>query len=197
MIATAALTAAAALTPAAASAQSDAAEVATATSNQTAGMRYIGTSVRNNVRVTLAGTTFTVDDIVPIQPGAGCQPVAGDPTKVTCTAFKEAPNGRFRQFFADLREGDDTVVNQTSSASSAGAAMLAIAGQGNDSLIGDDKVHDDLHGLGGIDNMHGLGGATRSKADPETTILTAGAAWTRYAAAQIVTTSEAARTTTC
>jgi hypothetical protein len=43
-------------------------------------MTYVGTDVRNNLRVTLAGTTFTVDDGVPINAGPGCSPVAGDTT---------------------------------------------------------------------------------------------------------------------
>lgn len=156
ILTTAALTVTAALAPAAASAQIDA-EPATATSNATAGMRYIGTDVRNNVRVTLAGTTFTVDDIVPIQAGAGCQPVTGDATKVTCTAFKTTPK-LFKRFFVDPRNGNDTVVNQTSTANTVGAPMLAIAQQGIDVLVGDDKVDDDLRGSTGDDILLGGGG---------------------------------------
>ena len=162
MIATAALIAAAALAPAAAPAQTDTAEVATATSTATAGMRYIGTSERNNVRVTLLGTNFTVDDIVPIQAGTGCKAIPGDATKVTCIAFKTVPNGPlFKRFFVDPRKGDDTVVNQTSGVGPAnsGAPMLAIAQQGNDSLVGDDKAADDLRGSTGIDILIGLGGS--------------------------------------
>jgi Ca2+-binding RTX toxin-like protein len=161
MIATAALTAVVALAPAAAPAQTEPAEIATATSTQTAGMRYIGTDVRNNVKVTLAGSTFAVDDIVPIHAGTGCTPVQADATKVTCVAFKEAPNGAFKRFFVDPRKGDDTVVNQTSTAGTAGARMLAIAQQGNDALVGDDKTDDDLRGSTGIDILIGLGGSDK------------------------------------
>jgi serralysin len=160
IITAAALTALAALAPAAAPAQTEPAEIATATSTQTAGMRYIGTDVRNNVKVTLAGSTFTIDDIVPIQAGTGCTPVQADATKVTCTAFKDAPNGAFKRFFVDPRKGDDTVVNQTSTASTAGARMLAIAQQGNDDLVGGDKT-DDLRGSTGIDVLVGLGGSDK------------------------------------
>jgi hypothetical protein len=82
MIATAALTVAAALAPAAASAQAPGATVASATSSPSEGMKYLGGSANNDVCIRLASTTFTIDDVVPIQAGAGCTPVTGDTTKV-------------------------------------------------------------------------------------------------------------------
>src|SRR5689334_903253 len=82
------------------------------TSTETAGMRYIGGDADNNVRFTLSGSTFTVDDRVPIEAGAGCTPVPGDATKVTCVAFKAGT--KFKEFNVLTGNGNDTVVNRTS-----------------------------------------------------------------------------------
>ena len=156
MIATAALTAAAALAPAAASAQSPGAVVASATSSASEGVKYLGASANNDVRIRLAGTTFTIDDVVPIQAGAGCQPVAGDKTKATCTAFKDGtgPAAKFKRFFVNVGEGHDIVVNQTNSGPS-GAPMLAYGNEGSDTLTGGDGVNDTLRGGSQDDALRG------------------------------------------
>lgn len=66
-----------------------AATTAVATSSTT-GMTYTGTDLVNKPYITVTGPPtgrrFVIDDIVPIIAGGGCAPVAGDPTKVTCTA---------------------------------------------------------------------------------------------------------------
>jgi serralysin len=136
-----------ALTTAAAPAFADTAEAGSATSNQTAGLVYSGTSADNNVHVTLVGGSFTVDDVVPIQAGTGCAQVAGDATTVTCVA----PKKRITVF---ARSGDDIVVNKTS----AGAEMNAIGSYGDDQLFGANGVRDTLDGGSGNDTLHGLGG---------------------------------------
>ena len=53
-------------------------DVATATSSAANGMHYSGSSANNDVRVTLSGGSFIVDDVVPIQALAGCSAIAGD-----------------------------------------------------------------------------------------------------------------------
>ncbi len=153
MIAAAALTAAA-VAPTAASAQSSV--PASATSNPNGGMAYTAGSADNDVRVRLAGSTFTIDDVVPIQAGAGCAPVAGDLTKVICTAFKNGtgPAATFMRFFVNLGEGDDKVINQTNSGA-AGAPMLAYGNPGDDTLIGGDGTNDTLRGSSGHDTLRG------------------------------------------
>jgi Ca2+-binding RTX toxin-like protein len=169
-----AVTAGAAAMPAAASAQKTPVPATTATSTEAQGMRYsantvIGNGPEQQVLVTLTGTTFTIDDIVPIHAGTGCQPVAGDPTKVTCVAYKTAPNGDFKPFTVIMSGGHDRARNL------ADAPMYAYGGAGNDRLIGasgDDKLQgdsgadvlegnagdDDLQGLSGQDLLYGDGG---------------------------------------
>ena len=124
----------AALIPAAASAQKTPVPATTATSTQSQGMRYsantaIGNGPAQSVVVTLAGTTFTIDDIVPIHAGTGCQPVVGDATKVTCVAYKEAPNGAFKPFTVIMSGGRDKARNLTAGDSD-GAPMHAHGGAG-------------------------------------------------------------------
>jgi Ca2+-binding RTX toxin-like protein len=155
IITAAAALSAAALAASAASAQAPASAIATSTA--AAGMRYQATEADNHLRVTLAGTTFTLDDIVPIQAGAGCAPIAGDATKVTCVAFKAAPR-QFKQFVVLAGPGDDTVVNDTSTTTTPGVAMLVFGNAGKDTLIGNAKAADDLHGESGDDDLRGLGG---------------------------------------
>jgi len=130
----------------------------TVTSTASQGMRYIGNAADNNVRVTLAGTTFTVDDIAPITAGTGCKPVPGDATKATCVAFKVAPNGKFKEFSVLASAGNDRVINSTSTVSTTGAPMFASGSVGDDELIGDLKVDDRLSGASGNDTLRGLGG---------------------------------------
>ena len=84
---------------------------ATVRSIESAGMLYVGGNADNNVRITLSGTTFTVDDVIPITAGTGCKPVSGDATKATCVAFKAAPNGRFKVFNVNTGFGNDKITN--------------------------------------------------------------------------------------
>jgi Ca2+-binding RTX toxin-like protein len=149
-----ALTAAAALGVGAASASAQAPATGSATSTAENGMRYFSTGASTTIRVTLSATTFTVDDGVPITPGTGCKAVAGDATKVTCTAFKGQFNA-FKQFFVDAETGDDTVINATSIAGATGAPMRAIGDGGADVLVGANQVNDVLEGLSGADTLRG------------------------------------------
>jgi Ca2+-binding RTX toxin-like protein len=127
-----------------------AAAAATATSNAADGMRYTGTSAADNPRITLAGSTFTIDDTGPVQAGAGCQPVAGDATRVTCVAFK---NGvQLKQFTIELGDGNDSVRNLSA------APMFANGSLGGDTLDGG-APKDELRGGLGVDLLRGSGGS--------------------------------------
>lgn len=119
-------------------------------------MRYVGGSADNNVRFTLSGTTFTIDDVVPIQAGLGCQSVAGDPTKATCIAPKQG--SRFKEFTVGTGSGNDKVVNATST-TVPGAPMRANGGPGEDELIGDLRVDDIMLGSSQNDQLRDAGGA--------------------------------------
>jgi Ca2+-binding RTX toxin-like protein len=119
-------------------------------------MRYsantsIGDGPAQSVTVTLTGTTFTIDDIVPIHAGSGCRPVEGDGTQVTCVAYKTAPNGSFKPFTVIMSGGDDKARNL------AAAPMQAHGGAGSDRLIGG-NLADKLKGDSGNDTLEGLGG---------------------------------------
>ena len=62
-------------------------------------------------------------------------------------------------------EGKDTVVNATSTSAGPGAPMLAFGKQGDDVLIGDPKVKDELHGGIGADTLRGMGGGDKLVGD--------------------------------
>ena len=114
-------------------------------------MRYLATSGNNQIHVSLAGTMFTIDDNVPIDAGSGCAPVSGDPTKVTCVAYKEQ-NGWFKRFSVDAGGGNDSVVHQTT-AGAQGAPMSAFGGSEHDEMTGADGVQDALVGGPGNDTL--------------------------------------------
>ena len=126
------------------------ASASTATSTVADGMRYTGTSGADDVRVTLAGSTFTIDDNGPIQAGAGCQPVSGDATKVTCVAFKDG--SQLKLFRVNLGDGNDNVMNLTT------APMIANGSLGGDTLNGSAKAKDELFGGSGVDLLRDSGG---------------------------------------
>jgi Ca2+-binding RTX toxin-like protein len=129
--------------PATAPAQTQ--QVAFARSTATGGMSYTSTDAATTIRVSLANNKFTIDDDVPIQAQEGCAAVTGDATKVTCTAFKDTPSV-FKRFTVSALGGADSVQNNTTKTNGVGAPMLAGGGNGNDTLVGADKVADDLHG---------------------------------------------------
>ncbi|MDA0172160.1 hypothetical protein OJ998_23860 [Solirubrobacter taibaiensis] len=149
------LLAAVAVTAAPAQAQVPGASV---TSSETGTMRYSGTDVANDVRFTLAGSTFTIDDVVPITAGTGCKAVAGDATKATCIAPRAG--NKFKEFTVSPGNGNDRVVNATSSATTiaVGAPMRVNGGLGDDQLIGDVKTDDTLLGSVGNDDVRDPGG---------------------------------------
>jgi serralysin len=148
--------------PAGASAQTT--QGAFARSTATAGMSYAGTDASTTIRVSLASNTFTIDDEVPIQAQEGCAAVAGDATKVTCVAFKDTPS-RFKRFIVSARRGDDIVQNNTTKTNGVGAPMLASGSDGNDTLIGADKVADNLSGNQGQDVIRGGNGTLGNERD--------------------------------
>jgi Ca2+-binding RTX toxin-like protein len=127
-----------------------AAAAATATSSAADGMRYVGTDAADGPRITLAGSTFTIDDTGPITAGAGCASVDGDPTKVTCVAIMQG--SQLKQFRADLGDGNDDVRNLTA------APMLANGSLGGDSLYGSATANDELRGGIGVDHLSDSGG---------------------------------------
>lgn len=129
---------------------------ATVRSIEDSGLRFVGGNGDNNVRFSITGEKFVIDDVVPIEAGAGCLPVAGDPTKVTCVAFKQG--NKFKEFQVLSGNGNDRVVNRTSSTTTTGAPMNANGGPGDDTLIGDIKTHDTLAGAGNNDQLQAIGG---------------------------------------
>ncbi|MBE2317705.1 hypothetical protein DVA67_017115 [Solirubrobacter sp. CPCC 204708] len=129
---------------------------ATVTASDAVGMRYVGTDADNNVRITLTNSRFTIDDVVPVTAGIGCNAVAGDPTQATCFAPKVGV--KFKGFVASAGAGNDTVVNATSTATVEGAPMQANGSVGNDVLVGDSKTDDVLSGSTGDDELRDAGG---------------------------------------
>ena len=121
-------------------------------------MHYTSTDAATTIRVSLSNNTFTIDDEVPIQAQQGCAAVAGDATKVTCTAFKDSQPSFFKPFTVSAGGGADTVENNTTKTNGVGAAMLAAGGDGNDTLVGADKVADRLHGGNAQDEIRGGNG---------------------------------------
>ncbi len=119
-------------------------------------LRYTGTAGDDNVRFTLANGRFIVDDSVSLKIGIGCEPVAGDPTKASCNAAKVGKD--FREFTVVTSNGNDRVVNATSTVTTLGAPMRSNGGNGNDRLVGDARVEDVLLGSGGDDDLLGGGG---------------------------------------
>jgi serralysin len=136
-----------------AAAPAQAAEVATATSTQATGMKYTGTSAADNPRVTLADTTYTIDDTAPILAGPGCAQVAGDRTRVTCVAFKDGV--KLMKFTMQMRDGDDSVVNASI------APMHANGSGGDDTLDGNLKADDSLQGNLDNDLLRDAGGTNQ------------------------------------
>jgi Ca2+-binding RTX toxin-like protein len=122
----------------------------TVTSNSTDGMVYRANSDTTTIRVSLAGDRFTVDDSVALKAGAGCQAVAGDPTKATCTA--PSSFGVLKTFKVFAGAGNDTVFNFTT------VGMEADGGIGNDTLHGSVTARDDLKGSVDNDKLVGNGG---------------------------------------
>jgi serralysin len=130
-----------------------------ARSTAAAGLVYFGTDAANHVSVRLSGGSFLIDDSSPIKPGAGCEAVAGDATKVKCVAFKVGL--KLRRFEADLGGGDDILANDTSIGGGGGAPMIGFGDAGDDRIFGaGGNVKDELRGGSGDDKLLGRGGAS-------------------------------------
>jgi Ca2+-binding RTX toxin-like protein len=101
---------------------------------------------QNKVVVTRAGRTITIDDVVAIKAGAGCKPVKGDKTKVSCTT--KANPTRVRVYTYDRK---DSITNNTDLPSTLNG------GTGPDRLVGGRKA-DLLNGDSGDDRIWGNDG---------------------------------------
>lgn len=108
-------------------------------STASGGMVYTGSSASTITRISLSGTTFTVDDDRPITASFGCFPVPGDVTQARCNAPKDT-TGKFKLFKVNAKDGNDTVFNVTP------VGMIADGGIGNDSLNGSVTAGDVLSG---------------------------------------------------
>jgi len=134
----------------------------TVSSTAASSMIYTGTDTGNVVEIRiLNGDQYRVDDNGPITPGAGCAPVAGDPTQATCTAFRDA-NGLLKAIYLFGRGGNDELRNFTGTPMTAhgeaGRDELA-GGSGPDKLLGGPGDGDDLKGNSGADLLDGGPGA--------------------------------------
>jgi Ca2+-binding RTX toxin-like protein len=122
-------------------------------------MIYAGNDLANvvEVRLILAGAKYRIEGNGPIQAQAGCSPVSGDPTSVTCTAFRR-PDGTLKEFHVLGRNGPDTISNfspATMVARGEGGPDDLSGGGGNDTLDGGLDDRDDLRGNGGADVLDG------------------------------------------
>lgn len=98
---------------------------------------------------------FTLDDVVPVTPGAGCvRPSASDTTKVVCTLLEPSYEASdLDSLVVDLGDRDDTATVSEDS----GAYTRVYGGTGDDTLTGHGR--DVLYGQAGDDTLHGGGGA--------------------------------------
>lgn len=125
-----------------------AAERSVVSSTLLGGLGYAGTSDDNTVTVTLSTkATYLIDDTVAITPGVGCAPVAGDPTRAMCAAFRLL-NGSLRSFNLSGRGGNDILTNLTP------APMHVFGNDGDDLLVGGCAA-DTLVGGDGADTIRG------------------------------------------
>ena len=122
-------------------------------STASGGMMYAGNDLGNVVEVRLiqAGARYRIDGNGPITAHANCSPVSGDPTSVTCTAFRR-PDGTLKEFHVLGRNGNDTI------SSFAPATMVARGEGGKDNLSGGGGNDVLDGGLGDSDTLRGNGG---------------------------------------
>lgn len=155
-------TAVALTTPAA-----EAAERSAVSATPGGGLAYTGTSDANTVRVTISGSTYTIDDSVPITPGVGCATVPGDETRATCTAFRLS-DGSLRPISLAGHGGNDDLGNLTeapmAAAGNEGDDLLS-GGFGRDTLVGGDG-NDTVDGGRGDDTVRLDAGNDRASWDP-------------------------------
>ena len=113
-------------------------------------MKYLGASANKDVRVRLAGTTYTLDDERPDPGRRRMLPVAGDATKVTCLAPKLSGMPQAVQHPPDGRRRHRR--NLTN------APMYAYGSAGNDQLLGSANAADGVMGAKGRDTGRDTGG---------------------------------------
>ncbi|SDT75208.1 calcium-binding protein [Actinoplanes derwentensis] len=110
----------------------------------------------NRVSISQSGGKVVFDDRVAVKAGAGCAPVKGDKTKVTCTGVA--------QLHINLGDRDDVFVNRT-------ALTSNVAGvNGNDTLTGG-PGRDYLSGGAGNDKLYGGAGGDTLTGDSGKDVL--------------------------
>ncbi len=103
----------------------------------------------NTIVVTEAGGWTYVDDVHPIAAGAGCSPVAMDPTRVRCPA---APITAVQ-----INAGNDSDTITIGGSVNAAVTTSLLGGDGNDVITGGPGL-DGIWGGTGADTIHGGGG---------------------------------------
>ncbi|KPI01407.1 Hemolysin-type calcium-binding region protein [Actinobacteria bacterium OK074] len=103
---------------------------------------------------TLPYYVFTLDDTVPIAPGAGCAlPDSTDDTKVECDILAPADEASYlTSLIVNLGDGDDSATVTDNSI----AYTVINGGTGNDTITGHGR--DVLYGNSGDDHVYGGGG---------------------------------------
>lgn len=108
----------------------------------------------NRLTVQASADETRLVDVVPLEPGAGCEPVT--PVEVVCRRSNEFSGDRIVS--ADLGDGDDSVAGE-------GPGLQLNGGAGDDSLTGG-SGDDLLTGGRGKDVLAGGSGADRLVVDP-------------------------------
>ncbi|MCA2216541.1 calcium-binding protein [Jidongwangia harbinensis] len=105
----------------------------------------------NRVVISSASTHhyLTLDDTYPIRAGAGCKPVKGDRTKVTCGLGELTERVRVHTY-----DRGDSITNKTR------LKLIAYGGSGNDTIRGA-SAGDLIYGGSGNDTVHANGGNDR------------------------------------
>lgn len=111
-------------------------------------VRYTGA---HEVVITATDTSYTLDDVVVIKPGAGCAYFSPDHTAVRCA------RGSVKRIAVRAGNGDDRVVNATDTPSTLDGRVgddVLVGGSAGDELKGG-PGDDVLVGGPGVDTLHG------------------------------------------
>ena len=129
-----------------------AATVATVSSSPSAGVKFVGTDGADKIVFTRAGTASApkihFDADKPINVGAGCVAVVGDPTRALCDL--PLVNGQVKKITILGSGGDDLIAHGTGAA----IPMIVNAGGGND-VVNGGPGPDELNGSTGNDVLRG------------------------------------------
>ncbi|HEX8345639.1 MAG TPA: calcium-binding protein [Actinoplanes sp.] len=144
-----------------------AAATATATVVAPGSVRFdAATGQANYLLITAQGQVVTFDDEAAITAGAGCAPVDGDPTQVTCDLGAPAIA---LGLVVNVRDRADTVINDTA------IGLLGSGGAGDDTVIGSDTAADQLRGEAGADDVQGRGGDNTVSGGPGADVVSGAA----------------------